>query len=113
MFTQSIALGYDKGELELGDIYVYGLGCERDGKKAFELYAKSKERGIDDARYRIAMCWFYGIGVEVDVNVAYINSKDYLEKKGIRFGEEPDIYQMLAYSVMTRDIKLKVSREKN
>lgn len=112
MFTQSIALGYDKGELELGDIYVYGLGCERDGKKAFELYAKSKERGIDDARYRIAMCWFYGIGVEVDVNVAYINSKDYLEKKGIRFGEEPDIYQMLAYFCYDEGYKTKSKQGK-
>lgn len=96
MFSKSIELGYDKGELELGDMYAFGLGCDADGKRAFELYAKSKEKGIENARYRIAMCWFYGIGVDADANVAYINSKDYLKKRGIRFGGEYYIYNMLA-----------------
>lgn len=80
MFAKAIELGYDKGEIELGDMYAYGKGGDRDFKKAFELYTAANVKGQKEARYRLAMCYFYGFSIGEDEKKAYELSRDYLRK---------------------------------
>lgn len=80
MYERGIEFGYDKGYIELGDIYCFGEGCKEDPKKAFEYYAKATNtEEKKKARSRIAMCWYYGLGVEnTNLMAAYVNCKDIL-----------------------------------
>lgn len=42
------------------------MGTEKDEVKAFELYLKAAEQGLDYAQYNIGICYEYGIGTEKD-----------------------------------------------
>ena len=81
MYQRAIELGHDRGTVQIGRCYLYGgNGVERDEKKTFELFAKGVEEKDPEARMYIALCWFFGMGVEEDRNVAIANSRNYTQQ---------------------------------
>lgn len=56
---------------EIGDIYLYGRGVEKDFGKAFEWFEKSAKKGNGLALYQIGYMYFNGKGVEKDFGKAF------------------------------------------
>ncbi|KAI9209520.1 uncharacterized protein BJ171DRAFT_484204 [Polychytrium aggregatum] len=57
----------------LGYCYEEGIGIEKDGRKAFELYERSaKEGGWAPAQFNVGMCYEKGVGTERDLALAEI-----------------------------------------
>ncbi|KAF0538246.1 calmodulin-dependent protein kinase [Gigaspora margarita] len=55
-----------------GRNYQYGIGVEKDEKKAFEHYMKSAKMEYIAAINDVGYCYENGIGVEKDENKAFI-----------------------------------------
>ena len=76
----------------LGNIYYSGNLFARDYKKAFENYQKSYEIFQENPYiwYRLGRCYYFGYGVERDVNRAY----DFISQaKADNFPEAIDFYE--------------------
>jgi TPR repeat protein len=83
-FTKGAELGEENCLYELGDFYRYGICVEKDENKAFELYdlaygvitefvmtdLYSCNDSYSDVCLRLAECYHYGIGTEVDMKEA-------------------------------------------
>jgi len=102
LYKKSVELGYEAKdvELRLGDICV--LWEKAANRKemytmAFNYYSKSQARGHSDACYRLAMCYYYGLGVEKDEAKAFSLCRNFLVDKGNR-NEESDIYEDRYYA---------------
>lgn len=82
LYQKALDLGHHRGYVELGKCYLENkAGVQRDDKKAFELFAKGVDNNEPDARVYIALCWFYGLGVEKpDLNVAYMNCRNSVDR---------------------------------
>ncbi|RIB00988.1 kinase-like domain-containing protein [Gigaspora rosea] len=55
----------------LGYCYEYGIGIEKDEKKAFTWYQKSADMNDYNGMYQVGYCYYLGIGVEIDKNKAF------------------------------------------
>lgn len=56
MYERGLEYGYNRGEIELGDIYFY---TKKDRKKAYELYCLGYKNKRSEAASRIAMYYYY------------------------------------------------------
>ncbi|GES92221.1 Sel1-like repeat protein [Rhizophagus clarus] len=56
---------------EIGYCYQYGIGIEKDEKKAFECYLKAANEGNIHAQYNLGICHQNGIGVSKDDEKAF------------------------------------------
>jgi len=54
----------------LGNCYKGGYGCEKDEKKAFELYLKASELGNDEAQWKLGVYYIRNDVVESDLDKA-------------------------------------------
>ncbi len=61
----------------------YGIGCEKDEKKAFELYKQNwEENKYSNSLHNLAYCYGNGIGCEEDEKLAFeLYTKDWEENK--------------------------------
>ncbi|RIB15247.1 kinase-like domain-containing protein [Gigaspora rosea] len=55
----------------LGYCYEYGIGVEKDERKAFTYYQKSAEMNNSNGIYQVGYCYYLGIGVDVDKHKAF------------------------------------------
>lgn len=55
----------------LGDVYYFGNGVERDYNKAFDIYEQAAMQGDMDAQYRLGDMYFNGEGVEQNYEKAF------------------------------------------
>jgi len=53
-----------RAQLDLGDIYLKGIGIDKDPQKAFRYYMSASSNGNPLAAYRISMMYKAGLGVE-------------------------------------------------
>lgn len=58
--------GDAEAQWQLGDIYIYGRGVEKDPGKAVEWYRKSAEQNNDQACFMLGLCYWTGTGVKGD-----------------------------------------------
>ena len=69
----------------LGLCYEEGVGVEKDGKKAFELFSQAVKNGASGfAEHHLARCYRKGIGTEIDLEKA-----EAFEKLAIEHGVKP------------------------
>ncbi|RIB02337.1 kinase-like domain-containing protein [Gigaspora rosea] len=59
------------GIYRLGYCYEYGIGVEKDERKAFTYYQKSAEMNNSNRIYQVGYCYYLGIGVDVDKHKAF------------------------------------------
>lgn len=62
--------GNIKAQLELGILFEYGQGVEKDQKLAVEWFEKAARQGSFIGKMRLARCYLYGTGVEKDFEKA-------------------------------------------
>jgi len=107
LYQKAIDLGYDRGYVEMGKCYFYGRhGVDRDSKKAFELFTKGAENNEPEARLYIALCWFFGEGVEkADLNIAYTNCQNLVSK--IVYNKDINLRYMWATFCLSDKFKTK------
>jgi TPR repeat protein len=65
-FQASAAQGNTDAQVNLGNLYLRGLGVERDESKAYEWYAKAARQGNAQALGKLGILHFYGLGVAED-----------------------------------------------
>jgi TPR repeat protein len=65
-FQASAAQGNTDAQVNLGNLYLRGLGVERDESKAYEWFAKSARQGNAQALGKLGILHFYGLGVTED-----------------------------------------------
>jgi hypothetical protein len=65
-FQASAAQGNTDAQVNLGNLYLRGLGVERDESKAYEWYAKAARQGNAQALGKLGILHFYGLGVTED-----------------------------------------------
>lgn len=124
LYNKSIELGYEAKdvELRLGDICAtWENDATLDGKNsmAFKYYSKGYTRGHSDAGYRLALCYYQGLGVEKDKNKAFSLCRNFLINKGYGYkaGREYKeryvvylyIYSMLADFCMDKAYELQAN----
>jgi len=56
-----------RAQIELGDMYLKGIGIEKDPHKAFQYYMNAALNGNSLAAYRISMMYKVGVGVKQNV----------------------------------------------
>ena len=61
MYQRGIEYGHGRGEVELGDIYLY---VSKDHKKAFEAYQRAYQRKEPEAGCRMALFYYYNNLIE-------------------------------------------------
>ena len=54
----------------MGDLYMSGIGVEKDQSKAFAQYKRSAEGGLAAGESRLGDCYKYGLGVESNLPLA-------------------------------------------
>jgi len=69
-FQASAAQGNTDAQVNLGNLYLRGLGVGRDEPKAYEWYAKAARQGNAQALGKLGIMHFYGIGVAEDHTAA-------------------------------------------
>ena len=52
----------------LGAVYYNAMGVPKDYKKAFDLFLRAAERGIEEAQFTVASMLFHGTGVDIDID---------------------------------------------
>lgn len=69
-----------EGKVKMGDIYFYGLGTERDAKKAMDWYEKGARQGSSTAMLRLAGMYIWGRGVPRDFQkaISYYKQAEWL-----------------------------------
>ena len=56
--------------LLLGKLYAEDKAADQSDELAFEWFAKAAEKEIAEAQYRLAHCYEFGIGVEINISLA-------------------------------------------
>ena len=56
--------GAADAQYDLGALYMYGEGLEKDAEEGVKWYRKAAEQGLADAQYDLGMCYMQGEGVE-------------------------------------------------
>lgn len=59
------------GAISLADMYLDGLGVEKDAKKAFQIFSKLADEGSHKALNCVAYCYTNGFGVEKNYKNAF------------------------------------------
>lgn len=70
-FMRAAEQGDANSQNEVGVMYKYGLGVEKDDAQAFEWYQKSADQGYALAQRNVGFCYKFGKGVEKDMSKAY------------------------------------------
>lgn len=98
MYNRGFEFGWEDGYTELGDMYLFGeiAGDGKvDGANAFAAYTKGTQCGSMQERTqssnRVAMCYFYGWGIEQNRQKAY----EKWDKK-VYHNEIPNVMGMIA-----------------
>ncbi len=84
-------------QVALGDIYLKGIGVERDIDKAFHYFERASLNGNATASYKIAMMYKEGLGVEIDKNKYY----EYL-KFAFENGNSDATLELIRFKTLTR-----------
>lgn len=66
LYEISIEFGQPQGYQYLGDLYVEGIGVEKNEKEAVRLYRVAAEMGLDVAQCALGNCYNFGTGVAVN-----------------------------------------------
>ena len=65
-YSKAAELGLLEAQNELGNMYYFGLGVERDYLKAFNYYRNAAKAGYVDAQNSLGECYLLGKGVDRD-----------------------------------------------
>ena len=65
-YSKAAELGLLEAQNELGNMYYFGLGVERDYSKAFNYYRNAAKAGYVDAQNSLGECYLLGKGVDRD-----------------------------------------------
>lgn len=63
LFFEAAYVGHAKAQYDLGNLYHYGKGVEKDMKKSFEWTLKAADNGVTDAMFVIGSLYLQGNGV--------------------------------------------------
>ena len=88
-FSKSALEGNGYAQYALGNLYYFGKGTEQSYEEAFHCYSNAKDV-TPYAQYKIAFMKEEGIGTEVNLQVAYQEYKEALEKFLILIEKNPD-----------------------
>ncbi|RHZ81654.1 hypothetical protein Glove_117g134 [Diversispora epigaea] len=70
-FRKLYNINKEIGNISLALMYLYGLGVDKDMKKAFQIYYKLADKGSLMASNSVAYCYDYGLGVEKNEEKAF------------------------------------------
>ena len=70
LLNDSAISGHVRSLLQLGDLFYYGRGVERNLKLAFGSYHDAMEQGSAQAMFNLGTMYQFGIGVEQDFHLA-------------------------------------------
>jgi TPR repeat protein len=75
LLKKSADLGNPNSNLKVADMYLNGVGVQKNHANAFKYYNKSHTLGNTNATYNLGICYMNGIGVDQDKNLAvqYLN----------------------------------------
>ncbi len=65
-YSKAAELGLPEAQNELGNMYYFGLGVERDYLKAFNYYRNAAKAGYVNAQYSLGNCYLLGDGIDRD-----------------------------------------------
>lgn len=65
-YSKAAELGLPEAQNELGNMYYFGLGVERDYSKAFNYYRNAAKAGYVDAQNSLGECYLLGKGIDRD-----------------------------------------------
>ncbi len=65
-YSKAAELGLPEAQNELGNMYYYGWGVERDFSKAFNYYRNAAKAGYVDAQNSLGECYLLGKGIDRD-----------------------------------------------
>lgn len=65
-YSKAAELGLSEAQNELGNMYYYGWGVERDFSKAFNYYRNAAKAGYVDAQNSLGECYLLGKGIDRD-----------------------------------------------
>ena len=65
-YSKAAELGLLEAQNELGNMYYFGLGVERDYSKSFNYYRNAAKAGYVDAQNSLGECYLLGKGVDRD-----------------------------------------------
>ena len=65
-YSKAAELGLPEAQNELGNMYYFGLGVERDYSKSFNYYRNAAKAGYVDAQNSLGECYLLGKGVDRD-----------------------------------------------
>ena len=102
-FRQAADKGNPIGQYELAHAYEFGIGLEKDEKKAVELYRKAANQNDSDAQRRLGICYDYAKGVKKDNYEAvkwYQKSAD----QGNRFAQTDLGFKLMAGEGVVKDV---------
>lgn len=69
-YEEMVAQGNPEGYYFLGDLYINGLGVDKDPEKAFNLFKLGVENNDPKCYYTLGVCYLNGFGTEVDFELA-------------------------------------------
>jgi len=62
--------GNPYAQLDLGYMYLYGMGVPADDEAAFQWFLKAAEQGLANAQFDVGLCYYYGWGVPQNITEA-------------------------------------------
>ena len=70
LFQKAAEKGSIKALSALGEMYITGLGVEKNSKRAIEVFTKAAEQGHPNAQYNLGVCYYEGLVVKKDLKKA-------------------------------------------
>ena len=77
---KSALSGDSEAQFKLGNMYLRGIGIERDNEKALYWLKTAASQGNTDAQFNVACCYLSGIGVPQDKTSAVVMFKEAADK---------------------------------
>ncbi|RHZ89085.1 hypothetical protein Glove_19g297 [Diversispora epigaea] len=84
------------GTILLADMYLDGIGVEKDAKRAYQIYSKLANKGSFIALIEVADCYENGFGVEINEEKAFKLSLQSAEK-GLPVAKERLVYEVKGF----------------
>ena len=81
-YTKSADQGNAKAQVNLGVMYLNGIGIEKDTSKAVKLFSSASEKDNAMAQYYLGQAYLHGDGIEMNENKSFV-----LFKKSAEQGE--------------------------
>jgi len=71
LLRELIEMDYLPAKVDMGTLYYFGLGMERNPRKAFEAFSENLSKDYPISYYYLGCCYDFGMGVEADKQKAF------------------------------------------